>query len=204
MVPAIILAAGRSSRMGEPKALLPIGVGGPSFVSRLTAVFLEGGAADVIVVARPDDPALAGEVERIAAAGAAVRLVVNEHPDRGQLSSLLVGLNAADKPGVTGVLVSPVDAPMILAASVRTLLGEFLSRHALIARATHQGRHGHPVIFARRLFDDLRRADPSVGAKDVVRRNASAVIDVRLDDPGVVQDIDGPDDYARLFTVRPR
>jgi molybdenum cofactor cytidylyltransferase len=189
--------------MGEAKALLPVGVGGPSFVSRLTAVFLEGGAADVIVVGRPDDPALAVEVERIAT-GAAVRLVLNEHADRGQLSSLLVGVNAADKPGVTGVLVCPVDAPMILAASVRTLLAEFLSRRPLIARATHQGRHGHPVIFARRLFDDLRRADPSVGAKDVLRRNAAALIDVELDDPGVVQDIDGPDDYARVFTVRPR
>ena len=66
-------------------------------------------------------------------------------------------------------------------------------------RATWQGRHGHPVIFGRRVFDALRHADPAVGAKAVVHAHASDLIDLEVDDPGVLHDIDGPDDYARVF-----
>jgi len=201
MIPAIILAAGQSSRMGQPKALLAAGSDGGTFVGRLARALLDGGVADVLVVGRPDDEALRAEVQRIGDAGAAVRLVINAHPDRGQLSSLLAGLNAADRPGVTGVLVTPVDAPMILPATVRVLLAEFSAAPHAIVRAAFQGRHGHPVIFARRHFDDLRHADPSVGAKAVIRAHAGSVLTVDVSDPGVIQDIDGPDDYARLFNA---
>jgi CTP:molybdopterin cytidylyltransferase MocA len=192
----VILAAGQSSRMGQPKALLLTGPGGPSFVRRLAAALLEGGVADVIVVGRPDDRALEAEVQSI---GTGVRFVVNAHADMGQLSSVIAGVNAADRPGVHGVLVTPVDTPLVLPGTVRALLTAFASTRAAIVRATYQGQHGHPVIFGRSVFDALRHADPAVGAKAVVRAHASDLIDLEVDDPGVLHDIDGPDDYARVF-----
>lgn len=192
----MILAAGQSSRMGQPKALLLTGPGGPSFVRRLAAALLEGGVADVIVVGRPDDRALEAEVQSI---GTGVRFVVNAHADMGQLSSVIAGVNAADRPGVHGVLVTPVDTPLVLPGTVRALLTAFASTRAAIVRATYQGQHGHPVIFGRSVFDALRHADPAVGAKAVVRAHASDLIDLEVDDPGVLHDIDGPDDYARVF-----
>jgi molybdenum cofactor cytidylyltransferase len=183
--------------MGQPKALLPIRQGGPSFVRHLAAVLLEGGVVDVLVVGRPDDVALRGEVESI---GTGVRLVINAHAEAGQLSSVIAGLNAADRPGVHGMLVTPVDVPLVLPGTVRALLAAFASHRAPVVRATYLGRHGHPVIFGREVFDALRRADSAIGAKAVVQAQAHALVDLDVDDPGVLHDIDGPDDYARVFS----
>ena len=182
--------------MGQPKALLPVRAGGQSFVRHLAAALLEGGVIDVLVVGRPDDGALRAEVESL---GTGVRLVINAHADAGQLSSVIAGLNAADRPGVHGVLVTPVDVPLVLPDTVRALLTAFASRRAPVVRATYRGRHGHPVIFGRGVFDALRRADPAIGAKAVVQAHAREIVDLEVDDPGVLHDIDGPDDYARVF-----
>ena len=196
MIPGVILAAGLSSRMGRSKALLPTSAGGPTFVRRLAESLLEGGVVDVLVVARPEDTALRTEVESL---GTEVRLVINADADRGQLSSVITGLNAADHPGVHGVLMTPVDMPFVKPRTVRELLTAFASRHAQLLRATYRGRHGHPIIFGRAIFDELRHADPEVGAKAVVKAHAHEGIDFDVDDPAVLHDIDNPDDYARVF-----
>ena len=73
-------------------------------------------------------------------------------------------------PASTGLLVTPVDAPLVGAATVRQLLAAISNRHLPLVRATHNGRHGHPVVFARKVFDELRHADPGVGARAIVRR----------------------------------
>ena len=114
---------------------------------------------------------------------------------------MIAGLNAADRPGVRGVLITPVDAPLIRPGTVSTLLETFAARRPLIVRATHRGRHGHPVIFGRGVFDALRHADPAIGAKAVVRAFVSDLLDLEVEDPGVVHDIDGPSDYARVFNA---
>lgn len=182
--------------MGQPKALLPTRPDGPTFVRHLSAALLEGGVIDVLVVGRPDDDALRMEVLSL---GTGVRFVVNAHAESGQFSSVIAGLNAADRPGVHGVLVTPVDVPLVLPGTVRALLTAFASGRAPVVRATYLGRHGHPVIFGRAVFDALRRADPDIGAKAVVQAHARDLIDLEVDDPGVLHDIDGPDDYARVF-----
>jgi molybdenum cofactor cytidylyltransferase len=196
VIPAIILAAGASSRMGRSKALLAAGPGGPSFVRQIASVLLAGGAVESIVVGRPDDRELREEVDAI---DPHVRFVANPHHELGQLSSLVAGLNAADHPGITGILVTPVDVPLIRATTVRTLIDAFRDNRPTIARVTHGASHGHPVIFARTVFDELRRADPAVGAKAVVRAHVRDLINVEVDDAGVLLDIDRPEDYSRIY-----
>jgi molybdenum cofactor cytidylyltransferase len=196
MVPALILAAGKSARMGRPKALLPSGPGAPTFVHRLATTLRGGGAADVLVVGRADDDMLRREVDSMQGAA---RFVPNEHADRGQLSSVIAGLNAADRPGVSAVLIAPVDAPFIKPATVSALLAVLAARRAPLVRPVYHGRHGHPVVFARAIFDELRRADPAIGAKAVVHAHQSDLMDLDVDDPAV-DDIDGPDDYARVLS----
>ena len=196
MIPAIILAAGRSTRMGRPKAVLRVGEDGPTFVERIVTTMLEGGAADALVVGRPDDVALRGEVDRLQPRA---RFVENPDADRGQLSSLLAGLNAADHPGTRAVVVTLVDLPLITPATVSAVLSAFSSSGSPIVRAVHGGRHGHPVVFGRAVFQDLRHADPAIGAKAVLRRRGADVLDVEVDDPGVLLDVDVPEDYERLI-----
>jgi molybdenum cofactor cytidylyltransferase len=196
MVAGIILAAGRSTRMGRSKALL-LAPDGRTFVARLAETLFEGGVDAPLVVGRADDDPLRSEVETI---GCGVRFVVNARADEGgQLSSLLAGLDQADRPGVQAVLVIPVDAPLVTADTVATLIAAFNSTGASIVRARHQGWNGHPVIFARAMFDELRQADPEVGAKAVVRAYLAATVYVDVNDAGVIGDVDTPEDYRRLF-----
>ena len=190
MVPAIVLAAGASSRMGSPKALLRIG--DETFMGRILRVLRQAGLPVAAVVVRPGQEALAAEV---AAAGFG-RIIENPRADEGQLSSLIAGLDAVDRPGVDGVLVTLVDVPGISASVVLALLERLQTSPAPVIRAVHHGRHGHPVIFRRALFDRLRQADPAVGAKAVVR--TVAVDDVEVPDPGITEDVDTPADYERL------
>ncbi len=194
MIAGIILAAGRSARMGTSKALLTASAG-ETFVSRLLTTLREGGIAAPLVVGRPDDDPLRREVERRCG-----EYVVNPTADEGgQLSSLLAGLAAADRGGLRGLMVVPVDAPLLTPATVATLLAVFDATLAPIVRPRYRGRHGHPVVFARTVFADLRRADPTAGAKAVLRAHEAAIVNVDVDDPGVVGDIDTPDSYRELF-----
>jgi molybdenum cofactor cytidylyltransferase len=198
MVVGIILAAGASSRMGRPKALLPIG--GDTFVTRVCRTLLDGGVDDLVVVAGAEHEAVAAAV---ATAGLPARIVENTRRDEGQLSSVLAGLAVADRPGVDAVLVHLVDAPLVRPETVGAVLEAFLRTHAPIVRPEVGGRHGHPVLFARRVFDDLRRADPAVGARAVVRTYAADICNVQIDDDGAWQDFDTPEDLLRLKENRP-
>jgi CTP:molybdopterin cytidylyltransferase MocA len=195
VIPGIILAAGLSTRMGTSKALLLAG-SGRTFAHLLAHTLLDGGVTDALIVGRPDDEPLQREVDAL---GSHVRFVVNEHADTGQLSSVVAGLNAADRPGVRGVLVTPVDAPFVRSSTIRALIETASAAHPPIVRPAYHGRHGHPVMFSRVVFDELRRADPSVGAKAVVHAHAGDVINLEVDDPGVLVDVDTPDDYERII-----
>jgi CTP:molybdopterin cytidylyltransferase MocA len=152
--------------------------------------------SSILVVGRPDDGALR---EEVAALPVPAQFVENPHADAGQLSSVLAGLDAADVPGTRGVLVTPVDAPLVTGETVAALLAAFASSGAPIVRAVYRGKHGHPVVFSRDVFDSLRGADPEVGAKAVLRAHASAIANVEVDDAGVVSDVDTPEDYRALF-----
>ncbi len=168
-------------------------------MARAIGAARSAGLHDILVVGRASDDEMRLEVEREGAT-----FVVNPQPDEGQLSSLVAGLDAAEGSlSPDGVLVMPVDAALISAATIRTLLDRAALERAPILRATHEGRHGHPVLFKRDVFDELRRADPSVGAKAVVRADPRRVIDVEVDDPAVTIDIDTPEDYQRILGRRP-
>jgi len=193
MVVGIILAAGASSRMGRPKALLPIGA--DTFVTRVCRTLLEAGVDDLVVVAGPEQEAIA---DALASTGLPARVVENRRRDEGQLSSVLAGLAVADRPGVDAVLVHLVDAPLVRPETARAVLDAFFRTHAPIVRPSVGGRHGHPVLFARGVFDELRRADPGVGARGVVQAHAADVCNVPVDDEGACRDVDTPEDYARL------
>jgi molybdenum cofactor cytidylyltransferase len=95
------------------------------------------------------------------------------------------------------MLVVLVDVPFVSADTVRALVDAWRRSHAPVVRPVCGDRHGHPVIFDRAVFDELRHADPALGAKAVVRAHGAAVLDVPVDDAGAFLDVDTPEDYAR-------
>jgi CTP:molybdopterin cytidylyltransferase MocA len=194
MTPGVVLAAGRSSRFGRSKALLPVDPGGPPFVSQLVNLFRTAGVAEVFVVGRDDDATLR-EVVR----GVSARFVVNADADRGQLSSLVTALDAIDAGSVRGVIVMPVDIPLIQSATIAAVRDAFLRGTSPIARATYHGRHGHPVVFGSAVFEELRRADPNAGAKAIVHAHLDEILNVEVEDAAVLRDVDTPGDYRELF-----
>jgi CTP:molybdopterin cytidylyltransferase MocA len=196
VIPAIVLAAGKSTRMGRAKAMLPLGAD-DTFLTRIVRTFLDAGVDDVVVV-------LGHEAEKIAVdfgrSGLSARFVENPEYEQGQLTSLLAGLSVVDRPGVEATLVTLVDVPLVSAATVRTVLRRYRLTHAPIVRPTSGARHGHPLLIDRSLFDALRRADPETGAKPIVRAHATPAGDIDIDDEGAFADIDTPTDYAQIIT----
>lgn len=209
MLTAVVLAAGFSSRMGVPKALLVDREGCP-FVVRIVRTLADAGLHTVTVVSSASlrDPIV--DVLSTGDVPAIVRVVVNPDPGRGQLSSIWTGMDAALTDAavasrVSGMLLTLVDVPFVSSATVRAVIGAHAAG-ALIARPAAGDRHGHPVILDAALFAELRAADPAVGAKAVVHAHKSEIVDVAVADEGAFTDIDTPADYGtalRGAAIRP-
>jgi molybdenum cofactor cytidylyltransferase len=198
VIPAIVLAAGRSSRMGRAKATLPVG-DGHTFLTRIIRTLLDAGVDDVIVVLGHDADLIASSFSE---SGLPARFVVNRDYDRGQLSSLVAGLNAVDRPGVAAVLLTLVDVPLVSESTVRAVIDRYRWTRAPIVRPTSGDRHGHPLLIDRSVFDALRAADPAAGAKPVVRAHASAVGDIAIEDEGAFLDVDTEEEYRKTIACR--
>lgn len=204
VIPAIVLSAGLSTRMGgRSKALLEIGER-ETFLTRIIRSFQEAGVNDVaIVVGHEADAVRASLLEHgVEPFDRGIRLVVNPGYESGQLSSLLAGLNAVDGPGVRAMLITLVDVPAVSAATIRRVIDRYRETNAPVVRPVRGDEHGHPVLIDRRLFDELRRSDPAAGAKPIVRAYASEIGNVAVEDEGAFFDVDTPADYARLRRLR--
>ena len=197
MLAAIILAAGDSTRMGRPKALLPDPDGRP-FVARLVRTFGAAGVRDVIVVTGSLHTAIA---DALAAdkPPIAPTLVNNPQPALGQVSSLWMGLDAAAGLGVDGMLMTLVDIPLVRVSTIEKVIDAWTRSRAPIVRPAVGDRHGHPVLFDQVVFDPLRHAPITEGARAVVHANADRIVDVQVDDEGCLLDVDTPADYDAVI-----
>lgn len=194
MIAGIILAAGASSRMGSPKALLEYR--GETFIQRLVRVLSPVCSRVVVVLGYH-----AAEI-RPGIPGSAV-IAINPAPERGQLSSLQTGL-AALPAGFDGFLFTPVDSPAVASETVERVADEFQRRDAatllVIPRIqTPSGpKRGHPVFAARTIADELLALPPTAMASDVIHGHIPQTVYVDVDDPGILTDIDDREAYRRL------
>ena len=183
---AIILCAGESRRMGRPKALLACQ--GTTFLGHLLRVT----AHPSIGIRRVVLGAAAEEIQRAASLAPEV-VVVNQDWQRGQLSSLQAGMRALPKDGTDGMLVCPVDHPLISSQLVDKLIKAFRAQGKLIVMPTWEGHRGHPVIFAARLYQELLTANLEVGAREVVWAHQADIFELATNEQGVTQNIDDPE-----------
>ena len=191
MIVAVILSAGESSRMGRPKALLPIA--GQTFIERIVATLKETPVGKVLVVLGHNAEEMKRQIEPLP-----VEVLVNPDYRRGQLSSLQAALRRLEtEPDCDGVLVHLVDHPYIDARLVATMIERFYQSGMLIIVPRHGGKRGHPVIFSRKLFAELLAAPMDEGAKAVVNAHRAETLEIDTGDEGVTVDIDTPELYRR-------
>jgi CTP:molybdopterin cytidylyltransferase MocA len=190
----IILAAGSGKRLGHgPKAHVLLGE--ESFLSRVVRCCREARLGAIWVVGSAHD-------ERIepACAKLAVPLVVNRDPERGMASSVWLGLAAASDSHLHGVLVFPVDLPLVAPGTARAVARELRADESAWARPAFGGAHGHPIGISAPLVARLLAQPPAGSLRDALSSAAATAVDVPCDDPAILADIDLPSDLAAART----
>ncbi len=191
MIIAVVLSAGESSRMGRPKALLPIQ--GQKFIERIIRVIGQSRVGRTIVVLGHHADQLRGQIEHLP-----VEVVINPDYRSGQLSSLQVAIrHIRDDDRCDGMLVHLVDHPFIDVALVDALIESFFETKKMIVVPSYKGKRGHPVIFSRELFGELLNAPLDQGAKAVVNAHRQETLESEWDDEGITLDIDTPELYRQ-------
>ena len=191
MIIAVVLSAGESSRMGRPKALLPIQ--GQKFIERIIRVIGQSRVGRTIVVLGHQADQLRGQIEHLP-----VEVVINPDYRSGQLSSLQAAIrHISNDDRCDGMLVHLVDHPFIDAALVDALIESFFETKKMIVVPRYKGKRGHPVIFSRELFGELLNAPLDQGAKAVVNAHRQETLEIEWQDEGITLDIDTPELYRQ-------
>ncbi|MCL6566418.1 MAG: nucleotidyltransferase family protein [Acidobacteriia bacterium] len=186
--------------MGQPKALLPFpgrmtSEGPPcTLLEHLLAVVRHPqiGMRRVVLGANADEIRRRVPLEPES-------VVINHEWQRGQLSSIQVALGSLPVGATDGLLLCPVDHPMITAELVDELVTAFYRSGKLIVIPTFHGRRGHPVIFSSKLYGALLTAPQELGARAVVWEHANEVLEVPTDQQGVILNVNDPETYEQLI-----
>jgi molybdenum cofactor cytidylyltransferase len=186
LLAAVILSAGASRRMGRPKALIAYRDG--TFLEHLiqvtrhprigvTRVVLGAGADEIRRITKLDD----------------VFVVLNPDWEQGQLSSISAGIRSLSGIKTDGIILCPVDHPLVSARLVADLVAEYYLNNKSIVLPTYHGRRGHPVIFSSALYAELLGAPADKGARAIVWTHSSDILEVPTSEEGVVLNINNPD-----------
>jgi molybdenum cofactor cytidylyltransferase len=193
LIKGIVLAAGQSRRLGQPKQLLVLD--GKSLISHVVECCLGSRLDDVLVVVGHEAAAV-----RHALTGLDVFFVVNDRHEEGQSTSLIAGIAAAGRAGAVVVVLA--DQPGIDGAAINRLI-EARQAGATLGMARYGERRGHPVLFGHEVFDELRYITGDQGGRDVLRRHGDDVVLVDGGSDQVPVDVDTAEDYAQLLERAP-
>ena len=192
MLAAAILAAGESKRMGQAKALVPFQ--GSTFVDHLIAATRHPlvGVTRVVLGAGAEGIRASLKVD-------ASWIVVNADWPTGQLSSIHAAIRSLPAGATEGILVCPVDHPLISAHLVGQLIAAFAAGGKLIVLPKHCGRRGHPVLFGAAVYEELLAAPSAVGARQVVWNHAAEVMEVETEEEGVILNLNDPETVRKAI-----
>lgn len=196
MLAAVILAAGESRRMGEAKALLPYQ--GLTFVEHLITATRHPrvGLTRVVLGAH------AGEIRgRLKLDPASI--VVNPDWPKGQLTSLQAAIRSLPPQITSGLILCPVDHPLVSPHLIAALIAAFEASGKPIALPTYEGRRGHPVIFRSTLYSELLAASPDVGARQIVWAHADDIKEVPTEEEGVILNLNDPETMRKALGDAP-
>jgi molybdenum cofactor cytidylyltransferase len=190
MLAAVILSGGASRRMGSPKAL--VSYQGTSFLEHLLSVTNHPALGIRRVVLGPDAEAISRQI-----ALPPDEIVVNHEWKKGQLSSIHAALHSLPS-NTEGMLLCPVDHPLVSAFLIGSLVDAFLVTRAPVVVPSYKGRRGHPVIFSAATFQELLNAPMDQGARAVVWAHKGKVSEVSTTEEGCILNLNDPNTLAKL------
>ncbi len=190
MISAIVLAAGKSERMGRPKALLPFR--GRTFVENILDAISRSSIGHAVVVVGHHHE----EIERSVPLPS---VVFNPDYEQGMITSFQAGIRALP-PNMTGSFLFLVDHPLVDAAVIEALIASLAPNRIVLP--TYQRRRGHPVLFASEVLQEILALPASQGANIVVRKDPNRIIEVPVNAPGILVDVDTPEQF-KLLTKDP-
>lgn len=197
-VGAILLAAGRASRMGGPNKLTVPFAGRP-LVAWAADALVASPAAPVVVVTGHDADAV-----RTALAGRALRFAHNPRFAEGLSTSLRVGLEALADEALDGVLVALADMPLVSTGDLARLLDAFAPDEGVhVCVPVHDRTRGNPVLWGRRHFPALAGLQGDVGARGLLEAHVAELREVPVDSRSVLTDLDTPEAFARAAAALP-
>jgi len=190
MLAAVILSGGASSRMGSPKAL--VSYQGRPFLEHLLDVTKHPAIGVRRVVLGPDAEAISKGISL-----APDEIVINHDWEKGQLSSIHAAIRSLP-PNTDGLLLCPVDHPLVSAVLIGSLIDAFRDTRAPIVVPLYEARRGHPVIFSAAVYDELLNAPMDQGARAVVWAHKNEIQEVPTTEVGCVLNLNDPDALSKL------
>ena len=187
----ILLAAGSSTRFGSSKALARIM--GETVIERLLDELLKSKLDEIIVVLGAHEQ----EIRPLILKHKSIKVVYNKDHNLGQSSSFKCGLRALDQAG-TGILLLPVDHPLLQAGTVDRLIAEFVQAKAKVLIPTFNGKRGHPPVFSIDLLNEFLALSDDRGINTVVHRHANETKELAVKDPGVIKAFNTPQELESL------
>jgi molybdenum cofactor cytidylyltransferase len=192
MIAATVLAAGASTRMGSPKALLRYR--GRPFLQSILSALEQLGIPCYVALGHDSHKILSQHDLRD------ITVVMNEELEAGPIGSIRAAIRAMGEQQAAGLLVWPVDFPHVRLETVQALIDRFAEEdEPAIVVPEYGDKSGHPVIFGRTVFDELLDAPNEGGARTIVRRDAARVARVQVSDPAVIDMVNTPESYRALL-----
>jgi len=191
---AIILAAGESRRMGQPKLLMPFGEA--TVIDTVIGEIIRSGVNDIIIV-------LGSEKDRIRNQVKDYPLIIVENPEYhdGMLSSIQCGLRALPD-NTDAILVLLGDQPMIPASVINDVINAYRQTKKGIIIAVHNGKRGHPILFDKKYKQEVEQFNSDQSLHDLTRRNPEDILEIEVGTPVILRDIDTIEDYNKELKYR--
>jgi molybdenum cofactor cytidylyltransferase len=195
MISAILLAAGESNRMGQPKQLMPFDQS--TIVERTIDNLLNSAVSETIVVLgyREQDV-------RKTIADQPVKIAINPDYQQGMSASVIAGLKQVDK-RAQAVLIALGDQPFVDSQTINTLVEAFIANNRGIIIPVYQGRRGNPVIFAIKYKGELWNLKGDIGGREIINHHPDDVLEVAVNCEGVLLDIDTAENYTSMTKLNP-
>ena len=191
MIGGIYLAAGRSQRMGQPKLALPW-MNGLPIIAHMAELFRQAEVDPIVIVTGADRSAIEACLEK--------QPVVTVHnpaySELGMIDSVRIGLRSLQETPCTAVLISPGDLPAMTVETIRSLIATFKRIRASIVAPSFDGRRGHPVLLSRPEWEAILELDEGKTLRDFLNARPEMIHHLEVSDPGIVLDLDTPEDYA--------